>query len=171
MGRTHSYRTTVRWTGNTGSGTSGYRDYGRSHDVLGDGKPTLRASADPAFLGDPERWNPEEFLLVSLSQCHMLTYLSVCARGGITVTAYEDVATGVMEEAAGHSGRFIEVVLNPVVTVADAAMVERARAAHQDAHETCFIANSVTSPYTTGRSSGPTEELSERSEAASVPAR
>ncbi|AQW50123.1 OsmC family protein [Streptomyces violaceusniger] len=146
MGRQHSYRATVRWTGNTGSGTSGYRGYGRAHDILGDGKPTLRGSADPAFLGDPEVWNPEEFLLVSLSQCHMLTYLSICARDGVRVTAYEDVATGVMEEEAGHSGRFTEVVLNPVVTVADAAMAERARSAHQDAHQTCFIANSVNFP-------------------------
>ncbi|GAA1687098.1 OsmC family protein [Streptomyces yatensis] len=146
MGRQHSYRATVRWTGNTGSGTSGYRGYERSHDILGDGKPALRGSADPAFLGDPGCWNPEEFLLVSLSQCHMLTYLSVCARDGVRVTAYEDVATGVMEEAAGHSGRFTEVVLNPVVSVADAAMVERARSAHHDAHQACFIANSVNFP-------------------------
>ncbi|AEM86488.1 OsmC family protein [Streptomyces violaceusniger] len=146
MGRQHSYRATVRWTGNTGSGTSGYRGYGRAHDILGDGKPTLRGSADPAFLGDPGCWNPEEFLLVSRSQCHMLTYLSVCARDGVRITAYEDVATGVMEEAAGRSGRFAEVVLNPVVTVADAAMAERARSAHHDAHQTCFIANSVNFP-------------------------
>ncbi|MGR3933447.1 OsmC family protein [Streptomyces sp. BRA346] len=147
MGRQHTYRTTVRWTGNTGAGTgSGYRGYGRGHDVVAEGKPTLLGSADPAFLGDPERWNPEEFLLASLSQCHMLTYLSVCARDGVTVTAYEDAATGTMEEQAGHSGRFTEVVLRPVVTVADAGMVERARSAHGDAHRACFIANSVNFP-------------------------
>ncbi|WP_063732360.1 OsmC family protein [Streptomyces sp. RTd22] len=143
MGRQHTYRTTVRWTGDTGSG---YRGYERAHDVLSEGKPTLAASADPAFLGDPERWNPEEFLLASLSQCHMLTYLSVCARDRVTVTAYEDAATGTMEEQAGHSGRFTEVVLRPVVTVADAGMVERARSAHHDAHQQCFIANSVNFP-------------------------
>ncbi|MEU0845316.1 OsmC family protein [Streptomyces sp. NPDC005962] len=146
MGKRHAYRTTVRWTGNTGAGTgSGYRGYGRAHDVVAEGKPTLLGSADPAFLGDPERWNPEEFLLASLAQCHMLSYLSVCARDGVTVTAYEDVATGVME-TAGYSGRFTEVTLYPVVTVADAAMVERARSAHHDAHQTCFIANSVNFP-------------------------
>jgi organic hydroperoxide reductase OsmC/OhrA len=147
MGRQHTYRTTVRWTGNTGTGTgSGYRGYGRAHDVVSDGKPTIAASADPAFLGDPERWNPEDLLVASLSECHMLTYLSVCARDGVTVTAYEDVATGTMEETAGYSGRFTEVVLRPVVTVADAAMVERARSAHHDAHQACFIANSVNFP-------------------------
>jgi organic hydroperoxide reductase OsmC/OhrA len=147
MGRKHTYRTTVRWTGNTGAGTGGgYRGYGRAHDVVVDGKPTLLGSADPAFLGDPERWNPEEFLVASLSQCHMLTYLSVCARDGVTVTGYEDAAIGTMEETAGYSGRFTEVVLRPVVTVADAAMVERARSAHHDAHQACFIANSVNFP-------------------------
>lgn len=147
MGKRHTYHTTVRWTGNTGNGTGGgYRGYGRAHDVVAEGKPTLAASADPAFLGDPERWNPEEFLVASLSQCHMLTYLSVCARDGVRVTAYEDAAGGTMEESAGHSGRFTEVVLRPVVTVAEASMVERARSAHEDAHRTCFIANSVNFP-------------------------
>lgn len=146
MGRQHTYRTTVRWTGNTGAGTSGYRGYGRGHEIAGEGKPTLLGSADPAFLGDPECWNPEEFLVVSLSECHMLTYLSVCARGGVRVTGYEDAATGTMEESAGHGGRFTEVVLRPVVTVAEADMVERARSAHEDAHRTCFIANSVNFP-------------------------
>ena len=68
----------------------------------GEGKPTLLGSADPAFLGDPECSNPEEFLVVSLSECHMLTYLSVCARGGVRVTGYEDAATGTMEESAGR---------------------------------------------------------------------
>jgi organic hydroperoxide reductase OsmC/OhrA len=123
--RQHNYEVSVRWTGESGSGTADYRSYGRAHDVVSDGKPTLQASADPAFLGDPERWNPEEFLVASLSQCHMLTYLALCARHGVVVTGYEDNARGCMQEIAGNSGHFTQAVLNPVVTVAEAGWSRR----------------------------------------------
>ncbi|MCG8917540.1 OsmC family protein [Actinokineospora sp. PR83] len=143
MSRRHDYRVTVRWSGDTGTG---YRDYARDHDVVVEGKPVLAGSADPAFRGTPERWNPEELLLASLSQCHMLTFLSLCARADIAVTGYVDTASGVMREEPGNSGRFTEVVLRPEVTVADPAVVERAETLHQQAHDTCFIANSVNFP-------------------------
>jgi organic hydroperoxide reductase OsmC/OhrA len=143
----HGYEVTVRWTGNTGSGTSGYKAYARDTDILAAGKPTMiLASADHAFVGDPERWNPEEMLVASLSQCHMLTYLAQCSLKHVVVTAYEDVATGTMREERGGGGRFTEVVLNPVVTVAEESMVETATALHEPAHERCFIANSVNFP-------------------------
>jgi organic hydroperoxide reductase OsmC/OhrA len=143
VSRQHDYRVTVRWSGDTGAG---YRDYVRDHDVVVEGKPVLKGSADPAFRGKPERWNPEELLVASLSECHMLTFLSLCARAGVVVTDYVDAASGVMREEPGNSGRFTEVVLRPEVTVADPAMVERVEALHKQAHDTCFIANSVNFP-------------------------
>ncbi|NKQ54514.1 OsmC family peroxiredoxin [Amycolatopsis sp. K13G38] len=146
MSREHDYRVTVRWTGNTGAGTENYRGYGRDHDVTAEGKPTLRGSADPAFRGTPDRWNPEELLVAALSECHMLTYLSLCARDGVVVTAYVDAASGTMREAPGGSGRFTEVVLRPEVTLADPAMIAKAESLHERAHATCFIANSVSFP-------------------------
>jgi organic hydroperoxide reductase OsmC/OhrA len=146
MSREHSYQVTVRWTGNTGSGTANYRDYSRDHNVVAAGKPPLRGTADPAFRGTPDRWNPEELLVAALSQCHMLTYLTLCARNGVTVTGYLDAASGVMREEHGNSGRFTEVVLCPEVTVAEASMIEKGEALHREAHETCFIANSVNFP-------------------------
>jgi organic hydroperoxide reductase OsmC/OhrA len=142
----HSYEVSIRWTGNTGSGTSSYRGYERSHDVIATGKPTFRASADPAFLGDADRWSPEDLLVASLSQCHMLTYLALCARSAVVVTSYLDVAVGRMQEAAGHSGQFAEVVLNPIVCVSDPAMTRTASHLHEEAHRDCFIARSVNFP-------------------------
>ncbi|MCP2168498.1 OsmC family protein [Goodfellowiella coeruleoviolacea] len=145
MSAEHSYQVTVRWTGNTGTGTAGYRTYDRSHDVAVAGKPTIRASADPAFRGSPDRWNPEDLLVASLSECHMLTYLSLCARNGVVVTGYQDAATGRMRETP-EGGHFTEVVLHPVVSVAEAGMAERAMALHEQAHRSCFIASSVNFP-------------------------
>ena len=116
-GRRHRYEVAVAWTGNDGSGTSGYRAYRRDHEIAAPGKPSIAGSSDPAFRGDPARWNPEDLLVASLSSCHMLWYLHLCAVAGIVVTAYRDDAEGVMEEGADGGGRFTQVTLRPAVTV------------------------------------------------------
>ena len=144
---THRYQVTVRWTGNTGSGTSDYRGYRRDHEVDSDGKPSIPGSSDPAFRGAPARWNPEELLVVSLAQCHMLWYLHLCAIGGVVVTGYTDtpVGTMVMDETGG-GGQFTDVVLRPAVTVADPSMTQKAQALHEEIGALCFIARSVSFP-------------------------
>ena len=104
-GRQHTYRTTLEWIGNKGSGTSDCRAYGRDHTIHSGIKPAIAGSSDPAFRGDPGRWNPEELLLAALSACHKLAYLHLCATYGIAVTAYRDEAEGVMvEDPEGGAG-------------------------------------------------------------------
>jgi len=147
-GREHSYRTTVSWTGNTGTGTASYRGYKRDHEIAAEGKPAIPGSSDPAFLGDRSRWNPEEMLVASLSTCHQLWYLHLCADAGIVVTAYEDRAEGVMVEQAGGSGRFERVVLRPHATITSEEHRELALSLHEKAHAMCFIASSVNFPVT-----------------------
>ena len=142
----HTYTVTVTWTGNTGTGTSAYRAYTRAHEVSVEGKPAIPGSADPAFRGDPARYNPEEMLVASLSTCHMLWYLHLCATAGIVVTAYQDIAEGVMVERPEGGGRFIEVVLQPEITLAPGADQARAQALHAEASAKCYIANSVNFP-------------------------
>jgi organic hydroperoxide reductase OsmC/OhrA len=146
VNKTHQYAVTVTWTGNTGTGTSGYRDYQRHHEISAGQKASIPGSSDPAFRGDPTRWNPEELLVASLSACHKLWYLHLCAEAGIVVTAYVDHAEGVMEETADGSGRFESVTLRPRVTVGSGSDLAKARALHDTAHEKCFIANSVNFP-------------------------
>jgi organic hydroperoxide reductase OsmC/OhrA len=141
----HHYALTATWTGDRGTGTSGYRDYDRSVTLAVAGKPDVLASADVPFRGDRARWNPEDLLLAALSECHLLSYLHACVVRGVVVTAYEDRAMGTMQQE-GSSGRFTEVVLRPRVEVAEASMVAEAIAAHEDAHDWCFIANSVAFP-------------------------
>lgn len=146
MEREHRYTVVVEWTGNRGPGTSSYRSYGREHEVRVPGKRTIAGSSDPAFRGDGGRWNPEELLVVSLSQCHMLWYLHLAADAGIAVLAYRDAPEGVMVETADGGGKFSSVVLKPQVVVAAGADHERALALHHAAHKKCFIANSVNFP-------------------------
>ncbi|PZU31889.1 MULTISPECIES: OsmC family protein [unclassified Microbacterium] len=142
----HRYLLRSEWTGNRGSGTSGYRDYDRSVSLLVDGKDPIVASADRPFRGDRAKWNPEDLLLGALSECHLLSYLHACVVAGVTVLEYTDEATGVMVEDGRGGGAFHEVVLHPRVVVAEAGMISAAEAAHAQAHEWCFIANSVNFP-------------------------
>lgn len=135
----HRYRAAVRWTGNEGSGTSGYTAYRRAFDIVGNGKRPIAGSSDPAFRGDATCWNPEELLVASLSACHQLWYLHLCAAEKIVVVAYQDEAEGVMAEEADGAGQFIEIVLRPRVTITDGGHAERAQALHADASRMCFI--------------------------------
>jgi organic hydroperoxide reductase OsmC/OhrA len=144
--RDHTYVVTITWTGNRGSGTSGYRSYARAHEVTVAGKPPIPSSSDPAFQGDRQRYNPEEMLVASLSSCHMLWYLHLCSTEGILVQSYEDIAEGVMTESPDGGGAFTEVVLAPEITLSPGADLDRARALHAEAHRKCFIAKSVNFP-------------------------
>lgn len=146
MGRKHEYAVDLEWTGNNGTGTSGYRDYRRDHAIAAAGKPAIAGSSDKAFRGDPARWNPEELLVAALASCHQLAYLHLCADAGIVVLAYADHAEGVMEEAPNGGGRFQSVVLRPRVVLAAASDVLLARDLHHSAHAKCFIAKSVNFP-------------------------
>jgi organic hydroperoxide reductase OsmC/OhrA len=146
MSHEHSYEIELEWLGNTGSGTSNYSGYKRDYLIRGATKPDIAGSSDPAFRGDPTRWNPEELLVASLAACHKLWYLHLCAKAGITVMSYLDRASGTMIEDATGSGRFIRVILCPRVCIKSGGGIALARALHCDAHAKCFIANSVNFP-------------------------
>jgi organic hydroperoxide reductase OsmC/OhrA len=142
----HDYAVSVNWTGNRGSGTSGYRAYGRDHTVSAAGKPDIAGSSDPAFRGDPERWNPEELMLAALAQCHMLSYLHAATVAGVTVLAYDDDAVGTMQQTPDGGGHFSSVTLRPRVVIADDAQLALAEELHREAARMCFIASSVNFP-------------------------
>ena len=145
MGREHTYAASLTWTGGAKGPVRDYAGYSREYTVEIAGKPLLIGSADPLFKGDPSLHNPEDSLVAALSSCHMLTYLSVCARAKIEVLSYGDEASGTMV-LSGNGGRFTEVTLRPRVTVAPGSDLAKARALHKDANAQCFIANSVNFP-------------------------
>lgn len=140
----HSYTVTVTWTGNLGTGTTGYKHYSRDFALEAEGKPAIAGTADTVFHGTPGRWNPEDMLVAALSACHKLSYLHLCAVNGVVVTAYVDRAQGWMRFDAGTGGgQFERVLLCPEVTISAASDEAKARELHHRAHELCFIANSV----------------------------
>jgi organic hydroperoxide reductase OsmC/OhrA len=142
----HHYAVQIQWTGNRGTGTSTYRAYGRDHILTSPGKHQILGSADRAFHGDVDRWNPEELLLSALAQCHMLSYLHVAMKHGVIVLGYTDDAIGTMAQTADGGGHFTAATLRPRVTIADPAQVELAQQLHAEAAKACFIAASVNFP-------------------------
>ncbi len=143
----HHYDARIVWDGNRGDGTASYTSYDRSYRVLVRDKPELRGTADPAFRGDPAQHNPEELFLAALSACHMLFYLSLCARRGLRVLGYVDDASGSLTVDDGDgSGRFVAITLRPRVLLARGADVAAALELHADAHRRCFLANSCAVP-------------------------
>lgn len=146
MQRHHHYNSTIKWTGNNGTGTDNYRNYERSHQIISENKSIILGSSDPAFRGDKTKHNPEDLLVASISSCHMLWYLHLCAEAGVVVLDYIDNAIGIMIEKSNGGGQFTEVILNPTVVVTENSMSDRAKELHRKANELCFIANSVNFP-------------------------
>lgn len=146
MTKTHHYTSTVTWKGNLGKGTKDYKAYSRDHEISSRDKLPIAGSSDPAFRGDPARYSPEDLLVSSLSGCHMLWYLHLCAANRIVVVDYEDTASGEMVENGDGSGQFTQVTLRPRVTVSGDEMLELAKKLHTDAHRMCFIARSINFP-------------------------
>ncbi|MBV8977288.1 MAG: OsmC family protein [Alphaproteobacteria bacterium] len=139
-----SHRAGVHWTRT--SADFGYDTYNRAHEVrFKDGAIVLPASSAPAFKGDADRVDPEEAFVGSLSSCHMLTFLAICARKRLVVDAYDDSAEGHLEKGAGGKLQMTRVTLRPRVVFAPGTKVDAATLAelHHRAHEECFIANSV----------------------------
>ena len=141
----HDYQVSVTWTGNRGTGTSGYKAYGRDHIVHSEGNDPIAGSADRVFFGDAARWNPEELLIAALAQCHMLSFLHVAADAGVIVTAYSDKASGVLSLNANGGGAMSEAVLRPTIEVV-AGHGQDIEQLHHRAQELCFIAASINFP-------------------------
>lgn len=102
---------------------------------------TVAASSAPEFGGNPEKADPEEMFVASLSSCHMLWFLRLAREHRVRVTSYEDEAEGTMDGT-----RFTRVVLRPQVSFdryVDGHLID---SWHHGAHERCFIANSVKCP-------------------------
>jgi organic hydroperoxide reductase OsmC/OhrA len=140
--RPHRYSITNRWTGNLGTGTSSYTAYSRAHELSAPGKlGPIPGSSDPAYRGDPARYNPEELLVGALSACHMLWVLHLCADAGIVIVDYLDHPEGETVD-----DRFTSVTLRPRMNITDAARRDDAAAIHARVHEVCCLARSVNFP-------------------------
>ena len=141
------HRATIRWQND--SEEFNIRSYSRDHQWEFESGQSLKASAAPAFRGSEDCVDPEEAFVASLSSCHMLTFLSLCASKKIAVNHYEDNAVGFLEKNAQGKYAMTRVILKPVVGFEAASpSAEELSELHSKAHQQCFIANSVSTEIT-----------------------
>jgi organic hydroperoxide reductase OsmC/OhrA len=137
------HKATIKWT--RGGKDFTYRTYSRDHLWIVNGNE-IPASATTAYLGNPNRVDPEAALVAALSSCHMLTFLALAANKGFVVESYEDAAAGILEKNAAGKLAVTRVELRPKIVYGGGKQPTEADLdwLHDKAHRECFIANSVT---------------------------
>lgn len=143
----HKYKTFLHWSAEGGEGTKTYKSFARTHSITaktkqGADKPAIVATSAFHSL---DHYNPDEMLLASLSSCHMLWYLHLCAENGVEVVDYRDDAEIVLRLDAKGEGKLEGATLRPRVAITSGDK-ETARALHKSAHAKCFVAKSVNFP-------------------------
>jgi organic hydroperoxide reductase OsmC/OhrA len=142
----HDYRATIVWRF-AGDDFSKGR-YSRAHEWRFDGGITVPASPSPGVVPAPfireDAVDPEEAFVAAISSCHMLTFLDLARRAGVVIDSYEDEAVGIMEEIAPKRRAVTKVTLRPKIVYRGAPPDKtKLDELHHQAHEYCFIANSV----------------------------
>lgn len=149
MSDSHQFQAHLEWPADPPEVAHPAANFSRNARLGAPGKAPVAGSAPAVYQGDASRYNPEELLLMSLSECHMLTYLAIAAKKRIAVLRYTDNATGTLATGQyGVNGKMSmqEVVLQPQVVVARGTNLDEANALHENAHANCFVANSVNFP-------------------------
>ena len=142
-----SHKATIHWKNTSDQFLKG--KYSREHTWTFDGGAVIPASPSPSVVpspySNPANVDPEEAFVASLSSCHMLTFLYLAGRKGFQVDSYEDEAVGVLAKNERNVPWVSTVTLNPrIVYGGDKRPTsEEEDSLHHDAHEQCFIANSV----------------------------
>jgi organic hydroperoxide reductase OsmC/OhrA len=138
----------VEWKRN-GQDFLGQR-YSRAHAWHFDGGATVPASSSPLSvplpMSDAAAVDPEEALVAAASSCHMLFFLSIAAKRGHTVDSYSDNAIGVLGKNAQGKPAMTRITLRPQIVFAGTALpgADELEAIHHEAHDKCYIANSLT---------------------------
>ncbi|HXH06197.1 MAG TPA: OsmC family protein [Vicinamibacterales bacterium] len=133
---THRFEGTLTWRAGAAPPATG------NHRVVFAGRPALEVSAAPQYRGDGTKLNPEELLVASLASCQLLTYLTLAARAGVEVRAYDDRPVGTLAMAEKKM-RITEILLRPRITIGPASDADAARTLVERAHESCFIGASL----------------------------
>lgn len=138
----HIFHNHLHWQNNLASNYEAKKKY-KNHQISTAGKTTLELSAAPAFKGDASLHNPEDLLLASISSCHMMSFLYVCQQNNIVVLNYEAEAEAILVTDQLGKGKITQVILQPKIRLKSLIPMTTFQELHDQAHELCFIANSV----------------------------
>lgn len=135
----HAYPFMLTWTGNTLQ-----EGYSRDAEATASGKVAIPVSSAAEYAGTAHRWNPEDLLGAALANCHMLTFLALCAKARVEVTRYEDHAESILDTMEKVTW-VAEIHLKPTIRVARGTSKAKVEELFQKAHKYCFVANSIKS--------------------------
>ncbi|HET8714326.1 MAG TPA: OsmC family protein [Holophagaceae bacterium] len=138
----HTYPFAITWSGDTLA-----EPYARDASASAPGKAPISVSSAAEYGGSADRWNPEDLLGAALANCHMLTFLALCAKTRTRVLAYEDRAESVLETVDKVTS-IAEIRLRPTITVAPGTDAAKVKELFEKAHKYCFVANSIKSRVT-----------------------
>ena len=142
------HKATIVWARN--GADFGYKTYPRDHAWRFDNGIEIPGSAAPAFLGNPDRVDPEGAFVAALASCHMLTFLALASNRGFVVDSYEDCAVGHLGKNANGKMAVVRIDLHPQIAFSGAKLPAQTDLdwLHDQAHKECFIANSVNTEVT-----------------------
>lgn len=142
------HKATIVWARN--GADFGYKTYPRDHAWRFDNGIEIPGSAAPAYLGNPDRVDPEGAFVAALASCHMLTFLALASNRGFVVDSYEDCAVGHLGKNANGKMAVVRIDLHPQITFSGAKLPAQSDLdwLHDKAHKECFIANSVNTEVT-----------------------
>jgi organic hydroperoxide reductase OsmC/OhrA len=143
MSTENPFEVSLSWPADPAQAMPPTPKFSRDSTLVGAGKLAVPAGLPPSFGGDGTRYNPEELMIMSLAQCHMLTFLAYAEKKHVVVLRYEDRATGTLARNAAGKTAMQEVTLRPRVVVAAGTVIEDVTALHGPAHANCFMANSI----------------------------
>jgi len=110
-------------------------------------RPVIPGGPPAQFDGtDETRWSPEHLILAALSQCLMLTWVSLNKRAQIPLKSWEGKGESVLEKT--KEGLVFTSFKLSVTLKTDAARVDEARRLLDTAKKYCIVANSLKTPST-----------------------
>jgi peroxiredoxin-like protein len=128
--KTFTYRTQITWLGS------------RAGMIKSEGKPEFRVASPPEFKGEAGIWTPEDLLVAAVDSCTMTTFAAFSQRLNLPVLSYSSKAEGILEFVDGRY-QFTKIILRPSIFVETPDAVAQVEKTIHNAHESCFVANSI----------------------------
>lgn len=137
------YKVNLKWVAE--SEDFSYKNYTRTHEWKFGGGISIKASAAPEYLGNPEYANPEEAFIAALASCHLLTFLAIASYKKYAIKSYQDNAIGLVGKGSNNKMAVLKVTLRPAIEFSgtNKPSSEELDRMHEKAHNECFISNSV----------------------------
>jgi peroxiredoxin-like protein len=104
---------------------------------------SIEVATPPDFpKGMPGIWSPEHLFIAAAASCLMTTFLAIAENSKLEYSAFACTAQGIVDKVEGKF-QVTEIVLQPTVTVANEALIEKALRVLDMSERNCLITHSM----------------------------